>query len=232
MEIIEGQIVIDVNGDKLPISSKDIKYMNSINQELKVIFEEYLIKDGLVLTGPDKFLLNKGYHFAMVPFAPLVLNENIGTIVYSSKGIYNAFKANKSKLNSIYYDNTDDCIYVDFTTGDVVLIADIVKSIDIRYHNKFDIYKKHINVPNDFRMIPESSVITMCDKSPVMLESGSELETVITKELIPGMKNTKSKTTKASYAMRETKDPDTFELYLRGDHEFIKSYHKYLCFKW
>lgn len=232
MAVYEGQIEIDVSGKKTPITSKDIKYMNNINQELKVIFEEYVVRDGLVLTGPDKFMSNKGYHFAVVDFAPLILSEKIGDIVYSSKGVYNAFKANKSKLSSIYLDTNDYNIYVEFTTDEKIMIAEVVKSIDIRYRNKFDIYKKNINIPSDFCMIPESSVIKMCDKNPVILESGSEMETVITKELIPGMKNTKSKTTKASYAMRQGKDRDTFELYLRGDHEFIKSYHKYLCFKW
>ena len=232
---IDEQIIIKSSGCEIPITSKDIKYFNNINQELKAIFNDYIIRDNIVISGKDDFLVLKGYHIAVVPFAPLALDTKSLEIVYYSKGIFAAFKANKSALDKIVYggkNSDDNKIYVTFTTGDVVAIGEVVRDAGLYFHNKLYDHGKYIKLPDEFIRMPESKVITMCDKYPITLEPGMDFETVITRELIPGLKNTKTKTTKASYAMKNTKDPDVFELYLKATQEFIISYHKYKCFRW
>lgn len=231
-------IILDEFGGVFPITSSDIKYLNNLNNELKFIFSSYIIKGNTAISGTDEFLNLKGYHFATVPYKPMVLNSDKYTIVFKSKLIYDAFKENKSKLCSITFNGVgsdDNNIYVNYTTGDSKPIACVVKDPNLYFHNKMKNYEKMIKIPNSWEMeflkIDERKIMQLCDKYPVVLSPGDEMETVITKELIPGLKSNKTRTSKAFYAMKEL-DKDTFELYLMAEQELIKSYHRYKCFKW
>ena len=168
----------------------------------------------------------------------MVLNTDEYHIVFKSKDIYNAFKENKSKLESISFNgvkSSDNNIYVHYTTGDTKPIACVVRHPNLHFHNKMRDYEKMIKIPNEWEMefirLPEEKVIRLYDKYPLVLEPGQEMETVITKELVPGLKSNKSRTSKVSYGMKEI-DKDTFELWLTAKQELITSYHRYKCFKW
>ena len=180
-------------------------------------------------------MITKGIHHADVEYDPITLDSPGYIVVYDAQTIYKVLNKNKSKIDGIQFNGVgheDNKIYIHYNDSEMesAPIAAVIHDINLQY--VFPDSKSVQNSKNiKFHSLTDEDIDALANKQIVVLETGTEYETPISKELLPGLKVTKNKRTYGGYAI-ESSDTEIFYLYLYAEHESIRSFHQYRCFKW
>lgn len=194
----------------------ELNRLNKINQELKHIFNYYIISnDGtMMLKNNDQYILS-GIHFInLIDFKPFSFMYDFNNYEFSSKDIFDIIKNHKKDINSIFIDN-----------GELYLKSDKDKYKIGNVNSDVSYPLSYIDDSNNMIELSQSDCINLIRNKYVNL-SLDKFRVRITKEVIPGLK--KSHKIIIFFKEHET-DNKLFYLILKVYRDGMITYHKYRC---
>ena len=214
----------------IAIGTKDIKFLNDINQVLKKIYVRYFIfKDGFVVSFPGDTSVEGGFHFSIIAESEKLFNllqiDPSSIICFYSNQLYTVVKDQKKNIQSISIDTENGHIYLTTNEGKQHSVGSLshelteYRTITSRYA---EAKLKYSNLSGE--KLDNSVVSLLCDNELAIITKG-RYRVRLTKKVIPNIKENMPIT--ISFA--ETSEKDLFEMTIGTEKDGIECYHSYNC---
>ena len=202
----------------------DLKKLNDLNQDLKTIFETYILSNSGFIYGES--ILRKGSHMVKSDFKFFIPCPGGYVFRINSKDLYTAIKDNKKHISQMSL--VDNKLYIG-NDEKVFQIGVCVKAKFINLHKQFQEYTQLDNVKIDDAKTAEElsndDVKNLVGGFYIIIKNG-KYKTRITKEVIPGLK--KSHEVKIDF-FDHSKDKSLFFMTITVHRAHCVSYHTYTC---
>jgi hypothetical protein len=210
----------------IPVVSKDIKFLNDINQVVKKSFLRYFIaRNGVVFTNDDGKVMDNGIHFSFIEDMDKIMNL-IGIperhiLMLDSAEVYTHFKDQKKFIK--YLKINDQGIFISGEEKEcrIGALIDLTDSMESVYKSAVDRILKNdgITISNDD--------IEKLLKNEVVTYGEGDTRVRVTKTLIPHIKLDLPIT----ITFLDVENPDLFETMISITKDNITNFHVYTCIK-
>ena len=216
-----------MNDVNISIASKELKFINDINQVVKKSFLHYFITDkGLIFTDVNGACIDNGFHFSYIRNIDKLLEvipiPNDELLVFYSQDLFNAIKENKKIIHSIKILNNK-----------VYLVTD-KESFLVGQYAEFDeglkeIYRKAVTYT--FKLEPQyelpNELIKSLVENEIITYRQGDHKVRITKTLFPHIKV--GLPIKISFI--GLNENDLFETIINITKDNVTNFHVYKCIK-
>lgn len=207
------------------LTPKERNLINDINQVVKKSFLHYFIlEDGLVMSNPKGFAIEKGFHFSLCKKFDVIKNlipiPEKHILVISAQNMFVTFRDRKKEIEQIMIENNVVFVGSDsvrLPIGKLVERTPSIDSMEQKIHN----FLGYVDVEG---RIPDESVDKMLENEIITFEKG-KYKIRLTKELFPHIK----KGIDLNVSFIETGDPYTFKTLLSVDKGNVQNYHLFDC---
>ena len=211
---------------KYEFKKGELNKLNNLNQDLKTIFNNYIILDNGFIYGDS--ILHKGSHMVHTQFKIFFDYPDGYVLRINSKDFFETIKNNKKDISFISID--DNKLYLG-REDSLFKIGDLIQFRWSQLSNELIEYMSLVNMmidndnPKTFVTLSTDEVIELVDNMFINIRR-DKYKTRITKEVMPGLK--KSHEVVLDF-FDHTKDKSLFYLGIKVRRAYCTSYHIYTC---
>lgn len=216
-----------------PITTKDLKVINDLNQVLKKVYKRYTIfSNGFIIpTTTEDSMVSGGIHFSIIPPETVkklqdIFNLNLTSDTYSliveldASAVFKAIKDNKKDLSSLSF--IDNHIY--FQGKDMYPIGFVQQDSNVETY-----LKKVLELHTLFDLVELSEeVVESLSNNNMAILGKEEYKVRLTKEVIPNLK----KDMLVHIGFRNDSEPTLFQIMIKTTKNDISSFHFYKCIRY
>jgi len=205
----------------------ELNKLNNLNQDLKTIFNNYIILDNGFIYGDS--ILRKGTHMVHTQFKMFFEYPDSYVIRINSKDLFETIKNNKKIITCIRI--IDNIIYLGgeeslFKIGDMISFRWSQLSNELmEYMSLINLMVEDNKSNSTFTILSTEDTIDLVNNEYKNIRK-NKYKTRITKEVIPGLK--KSHEVVLDF-FDHTKDKSLFYLGIKVRRAYCTSYHIYTC---
>jgi hypothetical protein len=210
----------------IPVTSKDVKFINDINQVVKKSFLHYfVVRNGVAFTNMESRAMDNGIHFSFIEnierLKELIPIPERYAVKLSSAAIYTTIKDNKKHLKHIKIENDQVFLQIE---NDFVLIGEYVL-VEEEVHNNYAGAVFRMQKKEDITLL-DSTIEAMLNNE-IVTHSDGENKIRITKSLFPHIKVG----VPISITFLNLDDPSLFEAMVSITKDNVTNFHVYTCIK-
>lgn len=207
------------------LTAKERNLINDINQVVKKSFLHYFIlEDGLVMSNPKGFAVDKGFHFSICKKFEIIKNlipiPHNHVLVVSAQNMFVTFRDRKKEIEQIMIDNNIVYVGSDNLRLPIGKLVERTASIDLA-EQKIHNFLQHVDEEG---RLPDEMVDKMLANEITTYQKG-KFKIRLTKELFPHIK----KGIDLNVSFIDSGEPYTFKTLLSVDKGNVQNFHLYEC---